>query len=301
MMRASVASAKAVTSSPPITRLSLLASARSIPSVRVTIDGPRPAAPTTAFSTRSGLELVISSRTPASPASTRPFHSLSAGSAARSSASATAGTPWRFACSSRDSQLESAESPATCRSALEAITSSAWSPIDRVEPSMSTRRTAAQCRDGPQAELTVILLGLEPAVDEAEPVVGARVPRLARLVVVDAGDGPTGAARVLIALVGRPERVLYHAAGGSDRHRVELALGDRMAVAGLADQQADHRRAAAQEEQEDHARGHDRGDHPAVALAVGLAAAGAGALERVRLCSAMAADLGGRRDGLALG
>ena len=57
MILAPVASASAVTSSPPITRLSLLARARSMPSVSATIVGPSPAAPTTAFSTRSGFEL----------------------------------------------------------------------------------------------------------------------------------------------------------------------------------------------------------------------------------------------------
>ena len=51
-----MASASAVTSSPPITRLSLLASATSIPSVSATIVGPRPAAPTIPLSTRSAPE-----------------------------------------------------------------------------------------------------------------------------------------------------------------------------------------------------------------------------------------------------
>ena len=44
--RAPVASASAVTSSPPTTSDSLLASATSIPSVSATIVGPRPAEPT---------------------------------------------------------------------------------------------------------------------------------------------------------------------------------------------------------------------------------------------------------------
>jgi hypothetical protein len=57
-----------------------------------------------------------------------------------------AGTPCCFACSSRVSQLESAESPATCRPSPAEMTSSAWVPIDPVEPSTRTRFTAPQCR-----------------------------------------------------------------------------------------------------------------------------------------------------------
>ena len=153
MMRASVASASAMTSSPPITRLSLLASARSIPSVRATIVGPSPAAPTTAFRTRSGFEVRISSRMPSSPASTCPPHAADARSAESASASATAGTPWSRAWARTRSQLESAESPATCRPSAAPITSSAWVPIDPVDPSISTRFTAAQCRCHPERAL----------------------------------------------------------------------------------------------------------------------------------------------------
>ena len=53
-IRAPVASASAITSSPPTTRLSLLASASSMPSLRATIVGPRPAEPTIALRTTSG-------------------------------------------------------------------------------------------------------------------------------------------------------------------------------------------------------------------------------------------------------
>ena len=55
--RAPVASASAVTSSPPTTSDSLLASATSMPSVSATIVGPRPAEPTIALSTRSAPRL----------------------------------------------------------------------------------------------------------------------------------------------------------------------------------------------------------------------------------------------------
>ena len=139
-MRVSVASASAVTSSPPITRLSLLASASSIPSLRATIVGPSPAVPTIAFRTRSAPEEAISSRTPASPASTRaPSSSARALSAADSSLSATVVTPVSRACAQRRSQLVAAESPASSSVSERATTSSACSPIDPVEPQISTR------------------------------------------------------------------------------------------------------------------------------------------------------------------
>ena len=67
MIRASLASASAVTSSPPTTSDSLLASARSIPSVSATIVGPRPAAPTIAFRTRSAPDFVDQGADPSSP------------------------------------------------------------------------------------------------------------------------------------------------------------------------------------------------------------------------------------------
>src|SRR4051794_38409133 len=153
-MRDSVASASAITSSPPITRLSLLASARSMPSVRATIVGPRPAAPTTAFRTRSGLDSAISCRTPSSPARTCPPHASEARWAESASASATVGTPWSRACARTRSQLESAESPATWSPSAAPITSRACVPIDRVDPSISPRFTALSvggARNGPKS------------------------------------------------------------------------------------------------------------------------------------------------------
>ena len=138
MIRASVASASAVTSSPPTTRLSLLASATSMPSVSATIVGPRPAEPTIAFRTRSAPDAATSSRTPSSPASTRPFQALAASRAASGSPRATAGTPWSRACSTRRSQLELAASPITASSSDPETTSSACSPTEPVAPRITT-------------------------------------------------------------------------------------------------------------------------------------------------------------------
>ena len=136
--RAPVPSASAVVSSPPITRLSLLASATSIPAPSAATVGPSPAAPTIPLSTRSGAAAAISSRTPCSPASTRPSHSARARSAAASSASATVGTPCRRACSSSRSQLDPAASPATCSSSEAATISSACTPIEPVLPRIAS-------------------------------------------------------------------------------------------------------------------------------------------------------------------
>ncbi len=61
MSCAPVASASAVTSSPPTTSDSLLASARSIPSSAPTTSGPRPAEPTIALRTRSAPDSATSS------------------------------------------------------------------------------------------------------------------------------------------------------------------------------------------------------------------------------------------------
>ena len=70
---APVASASAVTSSPPTTSDSLLASATSMPSVSATIVGPRPAEPTMALSTRSASDSATSRTSPSGPASTSPL------------------------------------------------------------------------------------------------------------------------------------------------------------------------------------------------------------------------------------
>ena len=68
MIAAPVACASAVTSSPPTTSDSLLASARSIPSPSAATVGSSPAEPTIAFSTRSHSHSVISRTTPSGPA-----------------------------------------------------------------------------------------------------------------------------------------------------------------------------------------------------------------------------------------
>jgi hypothetical protein len=138
MILVSVASASEVTSSPPTTRLSLLASASSIPSLRATIVGPRPAEPTIPFRTRSAPDPEISSRIPSSPPSTRPLQADDAAAAAAGSANAIAGTPWSRARATVRSQSRPAAKPITASSSELAITSSACSPIDPVAPRMTT-------------------------------------------------------------------------------------------------------------------------------------------------------------------
>src|SRR3954451_13007934 len=148
MIRVSVASARAVTSSPPTTRLSLFASASSIPSVSATIVGPSPADPTIPFSTRSAPDAAISSRMPSSPVRTRPFHACDAAAAASGSARAIAGTPWSRACSVRRSHWRPAASPMTDSSSEAATTSSACSPMEPVAPRMTSFLIPTQCRGG---------------------------------------------------------------------------------------------------------------------------------------------------------
>ena len=63
----------AITSSPPTTSDSLLASATSIPSPSATIVGPSPAEPTIALSTRSAPDSATSRTRPSGPASTSPL------------------------------------------------------------------------------------------------------------------------------------------------------------------------------------------------------------------------------------
>ena len=102
MIFAWVASASAVISSPPTTRLSLFARARSMPSESATIVGPRPAEPVIAFRTRSAPEVATSSRTPSGPERT-PGRSVAHRSATAGSAIAMRSTPclsaWAIASS----------------------------------------------------------------------------------------------------------------------------------------------------------------------------------------------------------
>ena len=85
---APVASASCITSSPPTTSDSLLASARSIPSPSVATVGPRPAEPTSALRTMSAPESTTSATRPSAPSSTSPLKSARALAAASGSVSA---------------------------------------------------------------------------------------------------------------------------------------------------------------------------------------------------------------------
>src|SRR4051794_15682009 len=141
--RAPVASASVVTSSPPTTSDSLLASATSMPSVSATIVGPRPAEPTMAFSTRSAPDSATSRTSPSGPASTSPPVQASAARAAASgSLMATRVTPCARACATTASCARPADSPTISNaSPARCTTSSACVPIEPVEPRMRSRRT----------------------------------------------------------------------------------------------------------------------------------------------------------------
>ena len=101
--------------------------------------GPRPAAPTIPLRTRSAPEPAISSRIPSSPASTRPSQArarrlgrVRVGERDRGHAvlarllehAAPSSTP--------------AASPTTCSSSEAATISSAWVPIEPVDPRITT-------------------------------------------------------------------------------------------------------------------------------------------------------------------
>ena len=150
-MRALVASARAVTSSPPTTSDSLLARARSIPSPSAATVGPRPAEPTRAFRTRSASDSTTSRTSPSGPPRTRPSVHVSEARAAEStSASAIWSTPKAWACSTSVSQELSADSPTSSSSSLREVTSSAWVPIDPVEPRINRRLRAGTAAMIPQ-------------------------------------------------------------------------------------------------------------------------------------------------------
>src|SRR3954470_7612965 len=140
---APVASASAVTSSPPTTSDSLFASATSMPSVSATIVGPRPAEPTIALSTRSAPDSATSCTRPSDPPSTSPpVHASAARAAALRSPSAIRGTPCARACLTSVSGSAPPGSPhRSNRSPARATTSSACVPIDPVEPRMRSRFT----------------------------------------------------------------------------------------------------------------------------------------------------------------
>src|SRR4051794_12385735 len=149
-----VASESCITSSPPTTRDSLLASARSMPSPSVATVGPSPAEPTSAFKTRSAPESTTSCTSPSGPASTAPDHSSRARSAASASVSATRSTANSRACAISCSQFPCALSPTSSSSSECATISSAWVPMDPVEPRMRRRRDMR-----PLASQTAVLCG----------------------------------------------------------------------------------------------------------------------------------------------
>jgi hypothetical protein len=160
---APVASASAITSSPPTTSDSLLASATSMPSVSATIVGPRPAEPTIALSTRSASDSATSRTSPSGPVSTSPRVQLSAARAAASpSDSAIRRTPCRSACSTSASWAVPADRPTSSNSpAARSTTSRACVPMEPVDPRMSSRLTGAHCGRGPQGWIS--LPGVVPA------------------------------------------------------------------------------------------------------------------------------------------
>ena len=148
MIRASVASASAVTSSPPTTRLSLLARATSMPSVSATIVGPSPAEPTMPLRTRSAPEVgdqladpLLAGQHAAVPGRRglpRPRPDRRARRRApRDRAPARPGAP----------SSEPAASPTTASSSEPETTSSACSPIEPVAPRITSFFIPTQCRD----------------------------------------------------------------------------------------------------------------------------------------------------------
>src|ERR1700729_97321 len=144
MMFAPVASASCVTSSPPTTSDSLLASARSIPSPSVATVGTNPAEPTIAFRTRSHRASVTNLTSPSGPESGSPAQPPPAGGGPWGSPSAPRPTPSSPACSSSVCHSLPALSPTTSSSPpLRETTSSACRPIEPVEPRITSRRATS--------------------------------------------------------------------------------------------------------------------------------------------------------------
>jgi hypothetical protein len=135
--------AAAVTSAPPATSDSLLASASVAPAASAARVGPRPTAPVMPLSTVSTDVVAVSSVAASGPASTStPGSSSRSARAASSAATATRRTWCARTCSaSSATSPPPAASPATVkRSGWRAISSSACVPIEPVEPSTSTDR-----------------------------------------------------------------------------------------------------------------------------------------------------------------
>ena len=117
-----------------------------MPSPSVATVGPRPAEPTSAFSTRSAPDSTTSRTSPSGPPSTSPsVHASAARAAACASASAIRPTPCARACSTSASHERSAESPTSSSSLAAAHTSSACVPIEPVEPRISRRLAWEPC------------------------------------------------------------------------------------------------------------------------------------------------------------
>ena len=142
MIRAPVASASWVTSSPPTTSDSLLASARSMPSPSVATVGPRPAEPTSALRTRSasGLDARAGRAPPRRRGPRRRSTPRRRGRPRRRRRARSGRRRARAACSTSVSHERSALRPTSSRSGERATMSSACVPIEPVDPRMSRRR-----------------------------------------------------------------------------------------------------------------------------------------------------------------
>ena len=135
--------AAAMTASPAMTRISLLATARCLPASMAARAGARPATPTIATRTMSASLARTRSTRPWAPAWTV----TSAGSCARACAAAagsvraTCRTPVSRTCATRASTLRWAARPTTSmRSGMSRATLRALVPIEPVEPSSRTLR-----------------------------------------------------------------------------------------------------------------------------------------------------------------
>ena len=138
--RAPPRASAARTSGPPATRLSLLASATSMPASSATSVASRPAAPTTALSTTSAPLSAASCATPAGPDSTCPGSANAPSRAAPGSASAIVRTPSRSASRSTPSTSLPAASAQTRRPGSSSQTWIACRPIEPVLPRSAMSR-----------------------------------------------------------------------------------------------------------------------------------------------------------------
>ena len=131
-----------MTSSPPTTSDSLLASARSMPSPSVATVGPSPAEPTSALRTRSapGLDHEPHEALGRRRAPRRRSTPRRRGRRRRRRPARCASTPWARACATSVSHERSALRPTSSRSRERSTMSSACVPIEPVEPRMSRRR-----------------------------------------------------------------------------------------------------------------------------------------------------------------